>query len=31
MKDDKTHKCIANMQEHKKIDCPLLKGMREIV
>lgn len=30
MKDDTTHKCIANMEIHKKTECLLLKGMVEV-
>ena len=28
---NETHKCLANMVLHDKKDCPLLKGMIEVV
>jgi hypothetical protein len=27
---EKTHKCLANMQEHKLSECPSLKTFKEI-
>jgi len=27
---EKTHKCLANMQEHKLSDCPSLKEFKEV-
>lgn len=31
MKNDTEHKCIMNRELHKKTDCPLLKGMKEVL
>ena len=28
--DQKTHKCLANMKEHKIKECPSLKNFKEI-
>lgn len=30
-KKEKTHKCLANMKEHKLSECPSLKGFEDLI